>query len=79
MALEEDGGAIVSWLEQSPEGAKVVVRRISASGVAGPAVEVAKGGKMTLGYPKLFHHGSDTFIAWGSAKHIETASLNPSH
>jgi hypothetical protein len=75
MALDEDGGAIVSWLEQSPEGAKVLVRRVTAAGAAGPVVEVAKGGKMALGYPKLFHNGGETFIAWGTIKHIETASL----
>ena len=75
LALDEDGGAIVSWLEKSPEGARVLVRRVTAAGVAGPVVEVAKGGKMALGYPKLFHNGSDTFIAWGNPKHIETASL----
>jgi hypothetical protein len=75
LALDEDGGAIVSWLEQSPEGARVLVRRITAAGAAGPVLEVAKGGKMALGYPKLFHNGGDTFVAWGSAKHVETASL----
>ncbi len=75
LALDEDGGAIVSWLEQSPEGARVLVRRVSAAGVAGPIVEVAKGGKMALGYPKLFHNGNDTFVAWGDPKHVETASL----
>ena len=75
LALDEDGGAIVSWLERTPDGARVLVRRVTAAGVAGPVVEVAKGGKMALGYPKLFHNGSDTYIAWGSAKHIETASL----
>jgi hypothetical protein len=75
LALDEDGGAIVSWLEKTPDGARVLVRRVSAAGVAGPIVEVAKGGKMALGYPKIFHNGNDTYIAWGSAKHIETASL----
>jgi hypothetical protein len=75
MALDDDGGAIVSWLEQSPEGAKVLVRRVTAAGVAGPIVEVAKGGKMSLGYPKLFHNGNDTLVAWGNPKHVETASL----
>jgi hypothetical protein len=75
LALDEDGGAIVSWLEQSPEGARVLVRRVTAAGVAGPIVEVAKGGKMALGYPKLFHNGNDTFVAWGDPKHVETASL----
>jgi hypothetical protein len=79
MALDDDGGAIVSWLEQDPAGARVLVRRVSAAGAAGPIVEVAKGGKMALGYPKLFHHGSETFIAWGNAKHVETASLTQTH
>jgi hypothetical protein len=79
MALDDDGGAIVSWLEQTPGGARVLVRRVSAAGVAGPIVEVAKGGKMALGYPKLFHNGSDTLIAWGDPKHVQTASLAPSH
>jgi hypothetical protein len=75
MALDDDGGAMVSWLEQAPGGARVLVRRVTAAGVAGPILEVAKGGKMALGYPKLFHNGSDTFIAWGDPKHIQTASL----
>jgi hypothetical protein len=75
MALDEDGGAIVSWLEQSPEGAKVLVRRVTPAGAAGPVLEVAKGGKMALGYPKLFHNGGETFIAWGSTKQVQTASL----
>jgi hypothetical protein len=75
MALDEDGGAIVSWLEQSPEGARVLVRRVTGAGVAGPVVEVAKGGRMALGYPKLFHNGNDTFVVWGNAQHIETAAL----
>ena len=76
MALNDDGGAIVSWLEQSPDGAKVLVRQVTPAGIAGPILEVAKGGRMALGYPKLFHQGHDTFIAWGNTKHIETANLN---
>jgi hypothetical protein len=56
LALDEDGGAIVSWLEKTPDGARVLVRRVTPTGVAGPVVEVAKGGKMALGYPKLFHN-----------------------
>jgi BNR repeat-like domain len=79
LALEEDGGVIVSWLEQDPAGAKVLVRRVTAAGVAGPIAQVAKGGKMALGYPKLFHNGSETFVAWGDPKHVQTASLAESH
>jgi hypothetical protein len=28
-----------------------------------------------MGYPKLFHNGSETFIVWSTTKHLETASL----
>ncbi len=75
LALDEDGSAIVSWLEQSPAGARVLVRRVSSGGTAGPIVEVAKGGKMALGYPKLFHYGNDTLVAWGDSKQVQTSSL----
>ncbi len=75
MALADDGGVIVSWLEQTADGAKVLVRRVSAAGVAGPVVEVAKGGRMALGYPKLVHAGSETMIAWGSGKKVQVAEL----
>jgi hypothetical protein len=30
---------------------------------------------MALGYPRLFHSGSDTFIAWGDPKQLQTARL----
>ena len=50
----------------------MLVRRVNAAGAAGP---VAKGGRMALGYSKLFHNGWETFIAWGTTKHIETTSL----
>jgi hypothetical protein len=52
MALDENGGAITSWLEQSPEGAKVLARRVTATGVAEPVLEAAKCGKMALGLAK---------------------------
>jgi hypothetical protein len=75
LALDNDGGAIVSWIEQTADGGQVMVRRVSPAGVAGPALEVAKGGRMALGYPKVFHSGNDTLIAWGSTKKVETAVL----
>lgn len=76
-AFLDDGGAIVSWLEQGTGGgaARVVVRRISFAGAAGPVLQVAEGGRMALGYPRLFHSGADTFIAWGDPKQLQTARL----
>ena len=74
-AVLDDSGAIVSWLEQSSGGARVLVRAITNAGAAAPVVQVAEGGRMALGYPRLLHSGSDTFIAWGDAKHVQTARL----
>jgi hypothetical protein len=73
----DEGGAIVSWLEQGAGGgaARVLVRQISFSGSAGPVLQVAEGGRMGLGYPRLFHSGADAFIAWGDPKRLQTARL----
>jgi hypothetical protein len=71
--------AIVSWLEQGAGGgaARVFVREISFAGVAGPVLQVAEGGRMGLGYPRLLHslQMGETFITWGDPKQIQTARL----
>ena len=73
IAIDGDGNAIVSWLERGPQGARVLVRGVTAAGAAGPVLEIAKGDRSDLGYPKLTHAGSDTFIAWGSK--VQTAVI----
>lgn len=78
MALMEDGGAMVTWLERSPAGASVLARRVSANGTLGPVTEVAKGGQMSLGYPRVIRSGGETLVAWGSQSKIQTARLSTS-
>ena len=39
---DDKAGAFVSWLEQSPKGAKILARQITSAGVAGP---VTTGGR----------------------------------
>ncbi len=73
--LDDDGSAIVSWLEQGGGATHVMARRVSASGVMGPATQVAQGSRMDLGYPRLLHAGNDIWIAWGNTK-VQTARLN---
>lgn len=76
VALEEDGGAIVSWLEEGDKDTSVAVRYVSASGVLGPVSKIAQGDRQKLGYPKLVHAGAETWIAWGDpAGPIHTARL----
>jgi len=76
ISLDEDGSAIVSWLEQGTGGnTRVLVRRVDTAGKAGPVLEVGKGGRMSLGYPRIVHSGADTFVAWGGEK-LQTARLS---
>ena len=79
-ALNPDGGALVSWIEEGASSASVLVRSISPAGVAGPVLKVAEGPRMSLGYPKILRSGTDNqiqaWIAWGDAKSgIKTAQL----
>jgi hypothetical protein len=80
LALDDQGNAVVSWLEQGgTAGARVMARSISTAGVAGPVIQVAEGGQMALGYPRLSRSAGGTLIAWGNAKpgsKLETARLN---
>ncbi|HLG96142.1 MAG TPA: sialidase family protein [Bryobacteraceae bacterium] len=73
--LDDAGTALVSWLEQGPSGARVLVRSVNAAGMAGPVLEIAKGEKMVLGYPKLARAGRETLVAWGSPSKIQIASI----
>jgi hypothetical protein len=79
VALDNNGSAIVSWIEEGKEGseARILVRTVGTNGSAGPVTEVAQGSIQSLGYPRLLHAGADTWITWGnSAKaKIETAKL----
>jgi hypothetical protein len=66
IALDEQGGALVSWLEAGGDDARILLRPVSAAGVAGPVVEVAKGSRKSLGYPRILRNGNETLVAWTS-------------
>ena len=78
IALDENGNAIVSWLESSGSGnAKILARQVSKAGVAGPVVKVSEGPRESMGYPHILQNAKDTLVAWagvGDAK-AETARL----
>ena len=79
IALDDNGGAVVSWLEEGEGGygTRLMVRALTSGGVSGPAVKVAEGGRATIGYPRLLHAGRETWIAWGNSgtAKIQTARL----
>jgi hypothetical protein len=76
VALDDAGGAFVSWLERGGDGAKLLVRHISDAGVAGPVTQVAAGTRKNLGYPRIIRAGNETLIAWNTESKIQTARLS---
>jgi len=75
IALDDDGGALVSWLEKGGTDARIMVRKVDAKGVAGPAAQVAQGNRKSLGYPKILRTGGETWIAWAGTDKVQTARL----
>lgn len=78
IALDGNGSAVVSWLEEgSGEGVRLLARQVTSAGVAGPVVEVAQGAQRSIGYPRLLQAGNETWIAWGNSGNakIQTARL----
>jgi hypothetical protein len=75
-ALNTDGGAFVSWIEEGEKSSSAMVRLVSPAGVAGPPLKIAEGSRASLGYPRLVHAGAETWIAWGDPKTgVKTAQL----
>jgi hypothetical protein len=75
IAIDDAGGAWVSWLEHSGDGARVLARHVSADGVAGPVAQVAAGTRKNLGYPRIVRAGNETWIAWNTDSKVQTAKL----
>jgi hypothetical protein len=79
VALDDQGGALVSWLEEGKgdDGVRLLVRRVTAAGVPGPVTQVAQGSRSSVGYPRLLQMGKEAWIAWGNSggSSIQTAQL----
>jgi hypothetical protein len=75
VAIDDAGGAFVSWLERGGDGARILARHVSADGVAGPVAQIAAGTRKSLGYPKLVRAGNETWIAWNTDSKGQTARL----
>lgn len=73
--LVDDRNGIMSWLERSPAGeARVLVRRVSATGETGPVLQAAEGGKQG---PRLVQSQAGTFIVWSApGSKLQTARLD---
>jgi len=84
VALDGNGGAVVSWIEQGSEPgseqgnatSRLLVRAVDKGGAAGPVLQVATGSRTELGYPRLVQTGNSTLIAWGTGSKILSAVLH---
>ena len=68
LALDDKGGAIVSWLEEGGSDTRILARDVASNGTLGPVTKVTEGSRKALGYPKILRAGGETWVAWaGSA------------
>jgi hypothetical protein len=76
------GEALVSWMDVSAgAGARIVARRVSASGGRGPlgvlaGVEATRGS----GFPRLARVGEEVVVAWtapGNPSQVRAAVVSP--
>lgn len=67
-ALDGQGGAFESWLEEvkDTDGVLLLVRQVAGAGVARAVTQVAQGARSRIGFPRLLHSGIETWIAWGN-------------
>jgi hypothetical protein len=65
VVLLEDGRAVVSWLQQSPEGAEIRAQPFTREGAAGAPVTVATSSvNRSSGFPQMLRAGDGLLFAW---------------
>jgi len=81
IALDDNGDAIVSWLERvPPEDAEVRVRRVARSGKLGPTVTVSRTkAARASGFPRIVRRGDQLVASWtvpGDSARVMVARLS---
>lgn len=75
VVLLDDGSALVSWLEATPEGSTLRVRRVRAGGRRDAAVTVLPAGTaISNGFPQMVRAGEHLVFAW-TAERVRTAVM----
>ena len=74
------GDAVVSWIERTPQGPRLEIRRFGANGAAAAPIDVSKTASVRSGgFPKMVVTGNDIVLAWTDSSepsHIRSAVLN---
>lgn len=79
VVLLDDGSALVSWLEQAGEGARIVLRRARPTGALESTLVAATSRARSSGFPRMERLGDRVFLAWtvaGEPSRIATAVLS---
>ena len=78
LAIDDQGGALVSWLEQGGSDTRILARTVSATGTLGAVTQITEGSRSSLGYPKILRAGGETWVAWAGANgagKVQTARI----
>jgi hypothetical protein len=71
--LLDDGGAVVSWLESSPEGSSLRLRKVRTDGTTDASIVVVPAGaRIANGFPQMARSGDTLVLAW-TAGQVRTA------
>jgi hypothetical protein len=63
--LLEDGSALVRWLERTPKGGEIKVRRVKPDGSRGESLMLAESNSLrTTGVPQMVRAGNEVIFAW---------------
>ena len=68
VAVLDDGGALVSWVEKTGEGAAIRLRHVRPDGTPAPSMLVAPTSPARAsGFPQLTRFGNTVYMAWTEA------------
>ncbi len=75
----DDGGAVVSWLANTDDGAQIRLRKVNADATLGAEYVVTETtSARSSGFPQMLRNGDDLVIAWtdtGDPSRVRTAAI----
>jgi hypothetical protein len=80
VVMLDERTALVSWLEQTPQGAEIRARRVSRDGIAEPSMKIADSATArAAGFARMARVGGDVFFAWteqsATSKRVHVARM----
>ena len=76
IVIPGDGSALVSWLENLPDGGAVRLRRVWPDGKRDKSITIAPSGTArSSGFPRMVLSGRTLIFAW-TADGVSTAALH---